>query len=255
MKDHKLGGRKCLFCSEIVSGNSFDDHRIFCSKQWMTSDWKTEDSKNDKKWSDFDKKLADMIVNNLRKTAQLTETFANLEKCARENLEYRELVENFTYKIEEQDEQMKRLIEDKLKVGRELEILREKFALVFEENESQRQRYEILGAQLTDTIDNLEKVTAEKQLFRQKLDELQAETDEKLTGMEQSFETLPIRKMSIPRSDQKNKIITCSGAPIFLFQKPKTETTLISSLAVKFFSALMIIKNTAIPRLSSKKNT
>ena len=85
-----------------------------------------------------------------------------------------------------------------------MEILQEKFAHVFEENESQRQRYEILGAQLTETVDNLEKVTAEKQVFRQKLDELKAETNEKLTIIEQSFETLPIRKMTIQRSDQKD---------------------------------------------------
>ena len=51
----------------------------------------------------------------------------------------------------------------------------------------------------------------------------QAETDEKLTAMEQSFETLPIRKMSIPRSDQKDKIITYSGPSFCYFRnrKPK----------------------------------
>merc|ERR1712227_310321 len=69
MKDHKLGYRKCPFCSEFFSGSSFDDHKIFCSKQWMTSDWETQESQNDKNWSDFDKKLAEMIVKNLRKTS------------------------------------------------------------------------------------------------------------------------------------------------------------------------------------------
>ena len=258
IQNHKLNCRKCPYCAELLGGNSLEDHRLFCAKYWSSSSWKAEDSSNNEKWSPFDNKLSEIIVENIiyrisnqpdsinnsekviaqnaiKKLGEinqrLTETFIekdkiiedlgrensvlreiasesertvkisqkNYENCARENLEYRELVENFTYKVEEQDEQMKQLIEDKQKLGRDLEILQEKFALVFEENESQRQRYEILGVQLTETVENLETVTVERQVLRQKLDELQAETDEKLTEIEQSFETLPIRKMSIPR--------------------------------------------------------
>ena len=102
---------------------------------------------------------------------------------------------------------------------REKNRLQEKVDAIFQENKLLTETSEKLRKQLTvkeqkfedfrfETFANLEKVlNAEKQVFRQKLDELQAETNRKLTEMEQSFETLPIRKMSIPRSDQKDRKI------------------------------------------------
>ena len=65
IKNHKLICRRCSYCSELLGGNSFEDHRLFCAKYWSSSSWKAEDSSHSEKWSQFDKKLSEMIVENL----------------------------------------------------------------------------------------------------------------------------------------------------------------------------------------------
>ena len=121
IKNHKLNCRKCPYCSEILGGNSLEDHRLFCANYWSSFSWKAEVSSNAEKWSQFDKKLSEMIVENLvYKISNQPDSNNNPEKMTAENAikKLGEINQRLTGTFIEKD----KIIED---LGKENSVLRE----------------------------------------------------------------------------------------------------------------------------------
>ena len=197
MRDHKPKCyRKCPFCSDFFSSSLFDDHKMFCSKQWTTSDWKTEDSKNGQKWSDFDKKLAEMIVNNLRKTS-----LENSAPDQDEKSKFDTIFQENKLLTETSEKLRKQLTETINQRDQKFEDFNHKY------NDLQ-QKFDDLQAECHKKSLLIEKSSCDTEVVKGKMNDLVAENERLTQKLKNSKEQVAEVYLKTQLLDQKDHVIT-----------------------------------------------